>query len=720
MNETIIKPLQELSGTLTELPRGGYIVDTPIGYVQFGSPPETIKDSMMLPKDVPQIFVLTEELFNWMKGISIAEIEFPIYYNFFINKRKTLILCRKNQYTQIKRVLQESIFGPEFMTIKNDFSFTNRSDYIPDVENEIKYFRNNLKFSDMLSFGLFKNNAFIYKGLKIQINEDNNFSVYYNNNKITDVPGVIEYKSAYRIRSRLPEPYKPPLLGITCLGSSHGFDPESNTSGFLLWLNHSGIMVDPPVDSTEWLESSNISSKLIDGIILTHCHADHDAGTFQKILEEEKITLYTTKTVMVSFLRKYSSLTNTTIGDLMKLFNYHPIKIDKPVFIHGAKFKFFYTLHSIPTIGFKMEFHDQSFFYSSDHNNDPSLHKELLDKGLISEKRYDELSNLAWDSNVIYHESGVPPLHTPINYLNSLPKKTQNKIVIYHIAEKDFPKKTNLKLAKFGIENTLYFKASRSKYEKEYQILTLLKNIDFFEDLQIGKAQDFVNIVEEEKFRKGENVIKKGTKGDKFYIIYCGNVSVKNEGLEEKKIYGAYDYFGEVALITKQKRGVDIIAETDVTFYTIERDKFLNFITNTDFERMLHRLIRIRNNETWNLLSTSDFFKMCTSSQKTWLESIFIPQEFTGEGILIKENNALDKLYIIRQGNVEVSKDGNNISQLKKGDFVGSMQKIYWGKNSDFTFSYNDDVSAYIMEKEDLIKFFDKNPGILMKSQYHF
>ena len=107
---------------LIKLPRGGFVMNTPIGHVQFGSPPETIKDSMILLKDVPQIFVITEELFNWLKGISIAEIEFPIYYNFFINKRKTLIICRKNQYTQIKRVLQESIFGPEFMTIKNDYS----------------------------------------------------------------------------------------------------------------------------------------------------------------------------------------------------------------------------------------------------------------------------------------------------------------------------------------------------------------------------------------------------------------------------------------------------------------------------------------------------------------------------------------------------------------------------------------------------------------------
>lgn len=34
----------------TALPRGGYLVDTSEGYIQIGSPPETIKDTMGLEK----------------------------------------------------------------------------------------------------------------------------------------------------------------------------------------------------------------------------------------------------------------------------------------------------------------------------------------------------------------------------------------------------------------------------------------------------------------------------------------------------------------------------------------------------------------------------------------------------------------------------------------------------------------------------------------------
>ena len=705
---------------VTVLPRGGFLVDTPAGYIQFGSPPETIKDTMGMEKGVPQIFVLTDELFNWLKGISIAEIEFPIYYNFFLKKRRTTIICREGQFEQMKKVLQEALFGPREFNISDDYDLAAGNRTVPDIRMEMDFFRRGLKFSDLLSFGFFKNNSFTIQGVTIEIGGDGGFSVRQGSDLIARVPSRVEYKPKYLIGKRLPEPYKPPLFGVTCLGSSHGFDPEENTSGFIIWLNHNGIMVDPPVNSTEWLVDSNVNPKLTDSIILTHCHADHDAGTFQKILQEQRVTIYTTETVMMSFLRKYSALSNMPISYLMRLFDFHPVRIGKPTFIHGGRFDMFYTLHSIPTMGFKMEFQDQTFVYSSDHNNDPGIHKELLGNGIITRERYDELSHFPWDSKVIYHESGIAPLHTPIAYLNSLPKKTRKKIVVYHIAKKDFPAKTALTLAKFGIENTLYFKTSHPRFETAYQIMGILKNIDFFEALPLAKAQEFLDIVEEERYKKGDVIIRKGTAGDKFFIIHSGNVSVDSGGLEQKKIYGTYDYFGEVALVTEQNRAADVIAETDLVVYTISREKFQNFIVGTEFEKTLQRLARIRNSETWNLLSTSEFFRYCTSSQKTWLESIFIPMELRGPGDIIREGEPMQYIYILRNGEVGVTRGGKPVAALKRGDFIGSVQKLYLNEPADYTFSNRETVAVYAMKTDDIKKFISNNPGLLMKLVYNF
>ena len=74
--------------------------------------------------------------------------------------------------------------------------------------------------------------------------------------------------------------FQPPAFGITILGSSHGFDPNGSTSGYIIWVNGKGIMVDPPPFMTYKLQKKGVPGCFIESVIISHCHADHDAGTF--------------------------------------------------------------------------------------------------------------------------------------------------------------------------------------------------------------------------------------------------------------------------------------------------------------------------------------------------------------------------------------------------------------------------------------------------------
>ncbi len=706
---------------LISLPRGGFIVDTEEGYIQFGSPPETIKDTMGFPRGVPQVFVLPVEFFNWIKGISVAEVEFPIYYNFFLKNRPTLIICRDNQVEKFNDVLQEAIFGPRKFDLADDFAPDTDEAEMPALKKELDYFRRGLELADLVEFACMKDNQYDYNGIIIAREDDDNFTVTLKDKTVINVPGKIEYIPKYDIGGRLKEPYYPPLFGITCLGPSHGFDPQENTSGFIIWINHKGVMVDPPVNSTEWLNDSNVNPKFIDSIILTHCHADHDAGTFQKILEEGRINVYTTKTIINSFLKKYAALTNVSTDYLSRLFTFKQVKIKSQAIIHGATFNFFYSLHSIPTIGFSMEFQGKSFVYSSDHNNDPSLHKSLFESKIINTRRYDELSGFRWDADLIYHESGYPPLHTPIKVLQSLPEDVRKKTIVYHISKKDFPADEQyLRLAKFGIDTTVYLKVVSPDFEKTYEILGLLNYLDFFENIPTTKAMEFINIVKEEKFSKDEVIIRKGAAGDKFYIILSGNIMVSGENLDARKIYGACDYFGERALVTGEKRAADVIAETDVTVFTIEKDKFLFFISGTEFEKTLLSLAKIRDDESWNVLSTSKTFGILTSTQKTTLESLFQKMEIERPGIIISEGSSINDIFIIRDGRVNVTRKGGPVAVLQRGDFIGSMVKVHKNEPTQFTFANEGHVSLYAIRKDDILKFLDKNPGLIMKLTHDF
>jgi CRP-like cAMP-binding protein len=310
-------------------------------------------------------------------------------------------------------------------------------------------------------------------------------------------------------------------------------------------------------------------------------------------------------------------------------------------------------------------------------------------------------------------------LHTPIKFLDSLPEDIKKKTVVYHIATKDFPKETSLRLAKFGIEHTLRFEANPPQFEKASLLLGVLKNLDFFEGLPIAKVMEFVNIVEEVTFKKGDFIIQKGTTADKFYVIYLGNVSVVSEGLVSKKVYGTYDYFGEVALITNKKRTADVVAETDGIAYTISKDKFLSFISGTDFETSLQKVAQMRDTESWNVLS-SRAFQALTATQKTLLESMLNPVEINSSSIIFKEGAAAKEIHIIRKGEVKVKRKEQLIGTLKIGDFVGSFLRIKRGVPSEFTYINEEPISIYTIRHKDVIQFLNKNPGLMMKLAYDF
>jgi hypothetical protein len=174
--------------------------------------------------------------------------------------------------------------------------------------------------------------------------------------------------------------FHPPSFGVTVLGNSHGFDKNGSTSGYVLWINGRGIMIDPPPYSSATLEREGIRPQMIFGVMITHCHADHDAGAFQKVLTGSKLTLITTPSIYTSFIRKYSALSGLSPSLLQHSHRYRRAIIGQPLNFQGATFHFTYSLHTIPCMSFKVEWRDRSMVFTGDHLNLPPLLEELKQK----------------------------------------------------------------------------------------------------------------------------------------------------------------------------------------------------------------------------------------------------------------------------------------------------------------------------------------------------
>ncbi|MBN8218194.1 MAG: cyclic nucleotide-binding domain-containing protein [Spirochaetes bacterium] len=704
-------------GQFLTLPRGGYLVDSSEGYLQVGSPPETIKDTMGFPKGVPLFFCLPAEFFNRTRGIAVAEVEFPLYFNFFIRKKKTTLLCSEAQKKLFTVVLNESLFGPEQFNIANDFDEESGLP-VPDLKAEMAFFRGPLNLDHLVEFRTFDAKGEVKLGgvtVRMTANHDFEIEDAPFHPAPVRIPGTVEYQDAFDLGAVSSTPFEPPNFGVTCLGPSHGFDPTANTSGFILWVNKRGIMVDPPVNSTSWLVRAGVNPLLVDSVILTHTHADHDAGTFQKILEGERVTIYTTQTVMNSWLTKYAALTGMAQREISQLFDFHPVLIGQKVNLNGAWFVFNYSLHSLPTVAFRFSYRDKSFLYTSDHLNFPDTLRTMREKGAISAERYDELTSFPWETDIIYHEAGVPPLHTPVAWLNSLPEEVQKRITVYHIAKKDFPEKTHLRLATYGLANSLIVDVQAGSYEPAFRILDILSRIEIFQHFNLAQARDLVAVVNHEKIPRGERIITKGTPGDKFYIILSGSIRIGEGAGTEAKRYGNYQTFGEVSILLNKPRTADVYAETEVEALTIGKSAFLNLFAGTEVERKLKRSALNRSERSWEALSATELFLKLSASQKTDLELILEPVEVREDTDLVELGKPVHDLYIFHSGSGEIHEKDGRREPLARGRILGAYREFDLGLPSTQRCSAKKGALVFRLGADAFRKFIKKNPGVYLR-----
>lgn len=550
----------------TKLPRGGVSVQTEsVGRIQFGIPPETIKDSMNLGLDVPVVYIVPVDRFcremGPALGVNLAEFEFPAYFNFFVQKRKcTLIVDTPAAEESIRTVFGETLLGPtQFRSPScpipyedEDFAPEFPEDKRPDFYKELKHFRimpdgKELVIETLLNFVHFKRNydkKYVF-GQNPPIDEEDevcnvdddahlnfdhaddeenfSFSVKDFSGKIATVypqnvskeaveknplmarteifvtPGGVGYvihdindKNIVIARALLssrvyvpdsmivdgygnlitedlydegddvfeaesvpiPPSFYPPSFGVTVLGNSHGFDKSGSTSGYVLWVNGRGIMIDPPPYSTATLERDGIRAGTIVGIILTHCHADHDAGAFQKVLRDRPVVVITTPTIYKSFIRKYAALSGLSEGVLMHSHRHRPAIIGKALKFQGATFYFKYSLHTIPCVGFRVEWRRRSIVFTGDHFNSPDGIEKLREKGVLSSGRKIDLLNMPLqDTDLLLHEAGAPPIHTPLAELQKLPDHIKKRMYIVHTSA--LPEDCGLKIAPTGTRGTI-------------------------------------------------------------------------------------------------------------------------------------------------------------------------------------------------------------------------------------------------------------------------
>ncbi len=131
-------------------------------------------------------------------------------------------------------------------------------------------------------------------------------------------------------------------------------------------------------------------------------------------------------------------------------------------------------------------------------------------------------------------------------------------------------------------------------------------------------VKDWVITRKDLHFKKGDVILKERDEGEEMYFIASGEIQiVKTIGDVDVNIayLSSGDFFGEMALITGNRRVASAIAFTDCNLHVMDKDTFISNITNSrDFVNRVLASLACRLEETD--LSFALLFKIVSKSSK--------------------------------------------------------------------------------------------------------
>lgn len=220
-------------------------------------------------------------------------------------------------------------------------------------------------------------------------------------------------------------------LTLQMLGTGGAFAKNYFNNNALFSDGNSTLLIDCGVTASLSLHRLGRDYRSIDGVLITHTHADHCGGLEEVAFEsglryKKKQPLYIAESLVTPLWEntlKGGLYQENYVESLDDVFNVVPVTPGKPVTVSpGIKIELIQTQHVPGKDTFSVYMNDR-IFYSADMKFNPDLLKELVrDRGC----------------EVIFHEcqlEDVGVVHTTLEELLSLPEDIQKRIRLMHYGD---------------------------------------------------------------------------------------------------------------------------------------------------------------------------------------------------------------------------------------------------------------------------------------------
>jgi CRP-like cAMP-binding protein len=512
-----------------------------------------------------------------------------------------------------------------------------------------------------------------------------------------------------------------PQFGVTVLGTSHGFDPAGDTTSFVVWLGDQGILVDPSPEGIECLDEIGVAPSDLPYVILTHVHADHDGGLLEKLLSGGRTTVIASDPVFRAFVEKASLLTGHHFEreGLVKPLSANPgapVAIETDIGVAVLETR--WNLHPIPTNGFKLTFRGKTFGYSGDTQYDPSLLTRLQAEGKLTPAQYDDLMYFFWTPDgvpavdLLYHEAGIPPIHTPTEVLRALPEPIKARMFLVHIADKDAP--PNVAPAKPTVFATHVLEPP-SGILKDRALLSTLRRVTYLYDVPADTLKELLRAGEVREYARDEVVIPKGPVGPDavlhFYVVTDGALAVR-DGRRLITTLRKADSFGEWGI--SHQRGVraaDVVAVRDSQCLRFSEAQYWELVQRYPviqerigkIRSLLPRLevarVRAQQKRVADLPTALSLIATMTTTQLSAVALFGEVHAFRWGQRIVAEGEEADGLYILLSGHLRASVRGAVAGEISEGEIFGEIGLLDGGKRSATVTVVSADAEVLFMSR---------------------
>jgi HEAT repeat protein len=119
--------------------------------------------------------------------------------------------------------------------------------------------------------------------------------------------------------------------------------------------------------------------------------------------------------------------------------------------------------------------------------------------------------------------------------------------------------------------------ANQQAHIPDYDRVLLLAHTSLFALTPENVLASVTPIMKEEEHAAGKTIFQKGDLGTGMYVIYSGEVSIR-DGNTELARFGRGDFFGELALLDTEARSASAEAITDVRLLRLDQDDFFDLM----------------------------------------------------------------------------------------------------------------------------------------------